>query len=525
MAIVTPLEDSGAQESSQTAAETGAEEPRRYALTAPGDLAPLGELVCTSDAEVEAAVANARDAQPGWAALGISERSAYMDRARGALVRRRDEIVDIIVAESGKARSDAIMIDIYSTCDSFAYWAKHAEKALKPHKLPTHGILRVTRTAHVEYRALGVVGVISPWNGPLILSMNPSVQALMAGNAVIAKPSEVTPASALVAAELFEEAGLPDGVFQMVAGDAKTGAALVDSGVDKISFTGSVATGRKIAEACARKLIPCSLELGGKDAMLVLDDADIERAAGGAVAGGMINTGQYCCGTERIYVEESVADEFTELVVAKVAALRQSNTGEFDVGAVCQARQVEIIEDHVRDAVERGAEVRAGGRRNPNLDGLFYEPTVVTGAGNDMRIMREETFGPVVAIARVKDTDEAVELANDSGYGLSGTVWSRDVERATAVARRLQTGSVCINDMPMVYGMLEAPFGGLKDSGVGRVNGANGPRDYCHALPIIVDRFGGKQAATHYPYTTKQDKIMMRMIKIVWGTPLGRWLS
>ena len=377
----------------------------------------------------------------------------------------------------------------------------------------------------IVYKPLGVVGIIVPWNGPFVLAMNQAVQALMAGNAVLLKGSEVTPASTALVGEFFRDAGLPDGVLQVLMGDGQTGAALVEAGVDKISFTGSVATGRKVAEACGRQLLPVTLELGGKDAMIVCADADLDRAAAGALLGSCMNTGQYCCGTERIYVVDEVYDAFTAKVVEAAKALRQSDHGESDVGAIFWDRQLEVIESHVTDAVAKGAVVRVGGRRNPELAGLYFEPTVVTDVTHDMDLMAKETFGPVISIMRVADEKEALRLANDSPYGLNGNVWTRDKQRGFRLAEQMETGAVCINDMALTYGVPEAPFGGVKDSGVGQVNGEVGIRGYCHAHPMIVDRFGGKQLQGGYPYTAKGLESMKKFTKFLFGSPLGRWLS
>jgi acyl-CoA reductase-like NAD-dependent aldehyde dehydrogenase len=335
----------------------------------------------------------------------------------------------------------------------------------------------------------------------------------------------VTPFSTALVGELFEQAGLPDGVLQVLMGDGRTGAALVEAGVDKISFTGSVATGRKVAEACGRQLIPVTLELGGKDAMIVCADADLDRAAAGALIGSCMNTGQYCCGTERIYAVDAVYEPFVAKVVEGARALRQSDRGEADVGAIFWDRQLDVIESHLRDAVEKGAEVRVGGRRNPSLPGLYFEPTVVTNVTHDMDLMTQETFGPVVAIMRVSDEAEALRLANDSRYGLNGNVWTRDKRKGFALAEQMETGGVCINDMALTYGIPEAPFGGVKDSGVGQVNGEVGLRGYCHAHPMIVDRFGGKKVQGGYPYRAKDLAGMKKFANLLWRTPLGRWLS
>ena len=377
----------------------------------------------------------------------------------------------------------------------------------------------------VTYRPLGVIGIITPWNGPFILALNPSVQALMAGNTVVLKPSEVTPLSAELVARLFERAGLPAGVFNVVHGGGATGAAVIEAGVDKVSFTGSVMTGRKIAEACAKKLIGCTLELGGKDPMIVCADADLERAAGGAVFGSFMNAGQFCCGTERVYVVETVADEFTRRVVEKTRALRLGPGDEFDIGPMIWPRQIEIVERHVADAVKKGAKILTGGRRAEGKRGLFFEPTVIVDVTHEMEIMREETFGPVLALARVTSEDEAIRLANDSSYGLSATVWTRDSAKGLELAKRVHSGSVCVNDTSITYGVPEAPFGGRKWSGLGQTNGEVGLKGFCFAQPVLIDRIGRKAEPVWYPYTADKLKLLKRAIRWIWGTPLRRLLS
>ncbi len=507
------------------AIETSPGAPRRLRLRSPVTLESIGEIKVTTELEVAAATERARKAQRDWGALGVDERARRLLRVLERVIERQEEIIDTVIRETGKTRNEAIQMEIFASCDALAYYCKRGRRFLAPEKRKLHGLMRLMKKLQVHFRPLGVVGVISPWNGPFIMPMNPSVQALIAGNAVIVKPSEVTPFSALLMAEIFRDAGLPDGLLQVLTGDGETGAALVRSGVDKVSFTGSVTTGRKVAVACAEQLIPCTLELGGKDPMIVCDDADLDSAAAGALAGGFTNTGQYCCGTERVYVVESVADEFIAKVVDRAASLRQGAEGEFDVGAIFWPSQLEIIESHMSDAVAKGARVHVGGRRNPAYEGCFYEPTVITEVDHGMRIMREETFGPILPIMKVKDQEEALALANDSSYGLSATVWSRDEYRAVKLARQIQSGGVCINDMTVTYGVPEAPFGGVKASGVGQVNGRDGLRGYCHALPIIIDRFGGKALRSYYPLSDEQDGKIQKTIKLVFGTSIGRFLS
>ncbi len=498
---------------------------RRLKLQGPADLRPLGEIEVNTATDVREALKRARRAQVGWGELPLTERVRYMERALEILLERQDEFVQTIMAESGKAQTEALMIEIFAACDALRYFSRRALEVLQPEKRSMHGVLSWTKRLRVVYRPLGVVGVISPWNGPFILSLNPTVQALLAGNAVLLKPSEVTPGSGALVGKLFEEAGLPEDVLTVLQGDGETGAALVESGVDKITFTGSVGTGRKVAVACAERLVPCTLELGGKDPMIVCADADMDKAAAGAVAGAIFNTGQYCCGTERIYVVDAVADTFIEKVVTRVEALRQGSEGEFDVGAMFWPRQLELVEAHVQDAVAKGARALVGGRRNPDLKGLYYEPTVLVDVTHDMQIMTEETFGPVLPIMRVKDEAEALRMANDSDFGLSANVWSRDVSRAETIAARVNSGSVCVNDMAMAYGVLEAPFGGRKNSGLGQVNGDEGLRSYCFAQSIVTDRLGGKITSTHYPYSLEKDEGMKKFMRFLWGSRVGRFLS
>ncbi|HKJ24592.1 MAG TPA: aldehyde dehydrogenase family protein [Myxococcota bacterium] len=503
---------------------------RRLRASSPATLEPIGEFDCATADEVHTAVERARKAQADWGALPVGERGRYLLRWLDVFLARQDEVIDCVIRETGKPRAEAIGMEVYAPCDALAYYAKRAERFLRPERRRVHGPMGLAKKLTLVWEPLGVVALVTPWNGPVALAMVPTVQALAAGNAVVHKPSEVTPFSALVVKSIFDEAGMPADLYQVVQGDGETGAALVGADVDKVSFTGSVETGRRVAEACAQRLVPCTLELGGKDAMIVCADADLDRAAEGAVLGSCMNTGHYCCGTERIYVEEAVHDAFVEKVVARTRALRQGVEGagqdDVDVGAVFWDRQMEIIERHVDDARARGARVLVGGRRNPDLPGLFYEPTVIVDLDPGMEILRDETFGPIVAIVKVRDADEALRLANDSRYGLNGNVWTRDPERGFRLARALDTGGVCINDMALTYGLPEAPFGGRKDSGVGRVNGgADGLRGYCHAKPISADRRGKGAIQGGYPYTRKASDGMQKFIRLVFGTRLGRWLG
>jgi succinate-semialdehyde dehydrogenase/glutarate-semialdehyde dehydrogenase len=491
---------------------------RRYRVQSPVTFEPIGEFEAATKAEVVDAVQRARKAQASWSALSFDERAAYLWRLLDQLVEHQDEVIDLVVRETGKARSEAISMEVFAPCASIAYYAKRTKKFLAPSVRRPAGLMGLAKKVKLVYKPLGVVGLITPWNGPVALAVNPLVQAVMAGNAVVHKPSEVTPLSALLVKSLTEAAGWPEDLYQVVQGDGQTGADLIDAGVDKISFTGSAATGRKVAAACGERLIPVTLELGGKDAMIVCADADLDVAAKGAVMGSCMNTGHYCCGTERIYVVESVYDDFVAKVVEQTRALRQSDTGECDVGAVFWDKQLDIIERHMSDAVEKGAHVLVGGGRNPDLTGLYFQPTVVVDVDHDMALMREETFGPILAIQKVRDEAEALALANDSEYGLDGNVWTRDLEKGTRIAEQMETGGVCVNDMAVTYGIPEAPFGGVKSSGVGQVNGEVGLRGYTHPHPIII----GKKGQSSYPYTRQSEEGMQKFIRLLFGTKLGR---
>ncbi len=492
---------------------------RRYRVKSPVTLESIGEFESATAEEVREAVARARKAQREWATRSFEERAEVLWRLVDAFVERQDEIADLVVQETGKPRNEAISMEVMAPCIQISHYAKHAARYLKTRKRRASGLMRFTKKVTLVYQPLGVVGLITPWNGPVVLAANPLAQALMAGNAVVHKPSEVTPLSALLLKELTEQAGLPENLYQVVQGDGETGAALIEADVDKVSFTGSVATGRKVGEACGRRLIPVTLELGGKDAMIVCGDADLDRAADGAVRGSYFNTGHYCCGTERVYVPEAIYEPFVEKVVEQARGLTQSDRGEGDVGAVFWDKQMEIIEEHMSDARERGARVLVGGERDRTLSGYFFPPTVVVDVDHEMDLMQKETFGPIVAIQKVKDEEEAIELANDSDYGLSGNVWTRDLERGGRIAERLATGSVSVNDISVTYGIPEAPFGGVKASGVGQVNGEVGIRGYCHAHPVITDT--ARKAQGGYPYTAESAERLRKAVKTLFG---NRWL-
>ncbi len=481
-----------------------------------------GEIIrhvpVTGPDEVRALAARARAAQPAWEALGFEGRARILRRAQKWVVDNSERIVGTIVAETGKAYEDAQLAEISYAATAFGFWAKHAEEFLADEKVKAGTPFVAGRKLVVRYRPLGVVGVIGPWNYPLTNTFGDCIPALAAGNAVVLKPSEITPLTSLLMTEGMRECGLPEDVLLVAPGYGETGAALIDE-VDMVMFTGSTRTGRKVLERAARTLTPVSLELGGKDPMIVLADADIERAANAAVHYSMQNAGQTCISVERVYVEAPVYDAFVGKVAQKARALRQGEPkgpGSVDVGAITFAPQMEIIDRHVREARDAGAKVLVGGHPRAGA-GRFYEPTVMVDVDHSMSAIREETFGPTLPIMKVGDVEEAVRLANDTEYGLAASVWTKDVAKGEAIARRIEAGAVCVNDAQVNYLALELPMGGWKHSGMGVRHGAAGIRKYTHQQAILVTRFAMKKDLHMMTYSPRTTRLLGRLLKVLYG--------
>jgi succinate-semialdehyde dehydrogenase/glutarate-semialdehyde dehydrogenase len=426
-------------------------------------------------------------------------------RARSLVLEELEEIAALISRESGKPSAEAVAMEIVPTLDLMQFFARRTARLLRPEKIDI-GLYRfMGRSSFIEYRPLGVVAVISPWNFPWAIPLGEVVMALMAGNSVVLKPSELTPLVGLKIGDVFARAGLPAGLLEVVTGDGSTGRCVVEADVDKIMFTGSVATGRRVAEAAARKLIPVVLELGGKDPMIVFEDADLSAASSAAVWGAFANSGQACASVERCYVQESIAEEFTARVVEKVKALRQAVGSEegTDLGAMSSERQLRTVEEHVGDAVSRGARVLTGGSRARalNVGGAFHEPTVLTGVDHSMTVMREETFGPVLPLMTFRDESEALALANDSRFGLTASVWTRDLRRGRRVASRVEAGTVMVNEVLYTHGIAQTPWGGVKQSGLGRTHGRLGLLELVAPHHVHVNRLTLFQDVWWFNYT------------------------
>jgi acyl-CoA reductase-like NAD-dependent aldehyde dehydrogenase len=483
-----------------------------------------GQIVATfpdlDAAAVAELAARGRAAQPNWEAFGFEARGRILLRAQKWLIDNAERVIDTIVSETGKTYEDAEFAEIAYAANAFGFWAKEAPKYLGDERIKSAQILLKGKKLILRYRPLGLIGVIGPWNYPLTNSFGDCIPALAAGNSVILKPSEVTPLTSLLLAEGLRECGMPDGVFQVATGRGGTGAALIEK-VDMIMFTGSTRTGRKVAEEAARRLIPCSLELGGKDPMIVLSDADLERAANIAVYYSMQNAGQTCISIERVYVEAPVYDEFVSKVTEKVRALRVGaphGPGSVDVGAITFPPQMDTIADHVGDAVSKGARVLVGGKAVENVSGRFYQPTVLVDVDHTMKVMTEETFGPTLPVMKVADAEEAVRLANESPYGLAASVFTRDTERGEAIARRLEAGAANVNDALVNYTALELPMGGAKASGLGSRHAAGGIRKYCSQQAIVVTpRLAMKREVHMFPYKARTTRMISRVFGLMYG--------
>lgn len=477
---------------------------------------------CTPEELVDMA-RRARGAQPGWLGLGFSERAKVLRRMQKWVLDNSERFLDTLVSETGKTREDAALAELGYAASSFGFWAKHAPRYLAQERIRTESPFLLGRKLTVRYEPVGLVGVVGPWNYPFTNTVGDAVPALAAGNAVIVKPSSVTPLTSLLIEEGLRACGVPEHVFQVAVGRGPLGSALIDL-VDFVMFTGSTETGKLIMERASRTLTPVSLELGGKDPMIVLADADLERAANAAVFWSMHNAGQTCISVERVYVEAPVHDEFVSLVAERARKLRQGAPGGFgsvDVGSFINPPQAEIVQAHVEDAVARGASVLAGGHGGPGAGrgsgGSYFEPTVLAGVDHTMQCMREETFGPTLPIMKVADAEEAIALANDSPYGLAASVYTRDLTRGEAVARRIQAGAVVVNDTCSNYLALEAPMGGWKSSGLGSRHGADGIRKYCRRQTILVTRFAMKRDLYMYPSSRLRGRLLVGIFKLAYG--------
>ena len=449
----------------------------------------LSELACASPDEVRNAVLRAKAVQPAWQATPVGDRIALLRRFQQLLTERRDQVASLICREAGKPAVEALMTEVLVVLDAAGFCIRTAHRFLRDQPLPHGNPIMKTKRGTLVREPYGVIGIIAPWNYPFSIPAVETLGALVTGNAVVLKPSELTPLVALELQKLLLAAGLPPDLMQVTVGEGPAGAALLESPIDKLIFTGSVATGKRVGEAAARRLLPVVLELGGKDPMLVLDDADLDIASSGALWGSLMNAGQTCLSVERCYVHRSIYEDFLETCCQKIAKLRVGNgiDSEVEMGPLISERQLRVVEEQVRDAVLHGARLLAGGKRLPELGPNFYAPTLLADVTSEMRVMQEETFGPVLSVAPFEDDDDAVRLANDSEFGLAACVWTRNRSRGESVARRIKAGTVMVNDVISSFGIAEAPHGGFKQSGIGRTHGEMGLTEMVQVKYVDVD--------------------------------------
>jgi acyl-CoA reductase-like NAD-dependent aldehyde dehydrogenase len=486
-----------------------------------------GELIRTVGVDgperVAEVVARVRSSQPAWEALGVDGRYRWLARLRDWLLDNGAELADLLAEETGKVSADASLEAPY-LAGVINFYGENGERFLAEETIRGSSPMTRIRRLRVVYRPYEVVGAISPWNFPVILGLEDALAAMTAGSAAVLKPSEFSPLTVMRIVEGWKhEVGGPD-VLDVVNGTAETGGALVDH-ADFIQFTGSERTGKAIMRRAADTLTPISLELGGKDPAIVLADADLDRAVNGVAWGGLANTGQICMSLERVYVEEEIYDEFVDRLTAKVREdVRQGSGDEAEVGAMTSPAQVDIVADHVDDARAAGARILTGGERGPG-PGDWYPPTVIADADHSMKVMREETFGPVIPVMRVSDAEEAIGLANDSTYGLSASVFGGDAERTERIARRIEVGSCNINDTLANYFAVEVPMGGWKQSGIGYRHGAYGIRKFARSSSIVTPRMTLKSELNWFPYSRRKLGLIKRLFRALNARGIRRRLG
>jgi acyl-CoA reductase-like NAD-dependent aldehyde dehydrogenase len=483
----------------------------------------LGTFEKTSPLSVAGLLARARLAQREWATVPVERRCAQLAVLRDTILQARDRLADAVVRESGKPRAEAKFADVFVSLDSADYFAKRGPALMRDEAVPHHSLAAKAKTGRLLHEPLGVVAIISSWNYPLAIPMSQITAALLAGNGVLCKTSDFTPECGELIGKLFVDAGFPKDLVTILQGGGEVGQALIEARPDKVFFTGSVFTGRHVAEACAPLLIPSVLELGGKDAMLVLGDADLEVASSAAVWGSYSNCGQVCLSVERLFVEESISEEFIAKCVEKTKKLRvgPGNHPETEIGPMIRPQHVQRMSELIADAVQRGATVVCGGAPRPDLGPNFFEPTVITGVESSMKLFQDETFGPIMAIRVVRDAEQAVKLANDSEFALSASVWTSDLEGGQRIARELRVGVVMVNDLISGFAIAEAPHGGCGLSGWGRTHGKAGFQEMVHVKYVDVDRLPWMEKAWWYRYGPEVEKAADAFLNFEFAKGLG----
>ncbi|MET0341577.1 MAG: aldehyde dehydrogenase family protein [Polyangiales bacterium] len=521
----TPAYARGSREAVQSAKERGIIE-----CYEPATLKPLGFVPVTTPEQLGVIVAEARKAQESWAKTPFAERRKVLAFILDYVLDHADELVDVVARDAGKTRHNAMLGEVWPVVEKARWTIANGEKYLVPEKVGAGLFLH--KRARIEYAPLGVIGIIAPWNYPLQNILGPTIPALMAGNAVVIKASEWVAWSSgrfqRIFNAAFKAAGYPVGLVRIVDGYAETGAALIGSGVDKVIFTGSLENGKRVLAEAAKTLTPVVLELGGKDPLIVCDDADLEQAVHAALTGCFINCGQNCLASERALVFDAVYDRFAEQVMAHTRSLRQGaplGTHTVDLAAIVSPLQLTLIDELVADAVASGAKLLAGGQRVLSEQGQYYAPTVLGEVTPDMRIAREEVFGPVMLLMRVRNEAEALKVANGTPYGLGATVLTKSAKRARRITEQLSVGNVSVNDFGLTYMAMDLPFGGVRGSGFGRLNGRDGLRALTSPKAVLDDRFPLHVPAKVFPVGDKTAAIARETLRLIYRRSLSKKLD
>jgi succinate-semialdehyde dehydrogenase/glutarate-semialdehyde dehydrogenase len=472
---------------------------------------------------VHDAVRRARQAQIAWRAVPVSQRIAVLKRFQRNLSEQRDRIAKLISQEAGKPTAEALTTEVLVVLDAAEFCIRNCYGFLRDEPVPHANLAMKTKRGKLVREPYGVIGIIAPWNYPFSTPATETLSALVLGNAVVLKPSEFTPLVALELPKLLFSSGLSRDLMQVVIGAGAVGGELLESDIDKLIFTGSVATGKRVAEAAAKRLLPVVLELGGKDPMIVLEDADLEVASSGAVWASMVNAGQTCLSVERCYAQRDVYEKFVQLCRQKIEKLRvgEGLGSGVEIGPLIHERQLRTVEEHVNDAVAQGARLLAGGRRMTELGPNFYAPTLLADVTHDMRVMQEETFGPVLPIAPFDTDADAMRLANDSEFGLAASVWTSDRKRGEAFAACIKAGTVMINDAISGFGIAEAPHGGFKQSGIGRAHGRLGMAEMVQVKYVDMDLLPRMSKVWWYGYGPAFQHQMSGFVEMLFGSGIG----
>lgn len=485
----------------------------------PATLEEFASVPITSPAKVIELVGKARSVRPAWSRLSYKQRAAYLLRARDHLLTNIDDFARAITIDNGKPLLESLTAEIYPIADLIYYFAHNTEKILRKRSIPI-GVWRLLgRSSVLEYQPQGVIGIISPWNYPFSIPVGTAVMALMAGNCVVLKPSSSTAYVGQKIEEMFLAAGLPEHTFIHVPGTSLTGQALLESPVNKIFFTGSTNVGHNVMNICSRRLTPCNLELGGKDAMIVMKDADIEHASSAAVWGAFTNAGQCCASVERVYVHKDISEKFIELVVEKTSRLKIGNGLEpdTDIGPLTTKSQLDTVLRHVEDARMKGAEILTGGERPAGLKGYFYKPTIITNVDQTFECVHEETFGPLMPIMTFDDDQQAIRYANDTPYGLNAYIWSQNLKKARLLASYLKCGTVCINECVYTHALPQTPWGGVSGSGFGRTHGTDGLKEMVNLHHVHTNRSTRYEDVWWYRYNANLYESFKKLTRLMTG--------